>query len=195
MTIWLLTWTANGCSLQLWAITRWKLLIWRSSAVTHSIGGLHEPQGVAFLKDKMLLAVANGDGGTCDLFDAKSYKPIKTIDFQDDADNVRYDFVAKRMYVGFGNGALGVVDVETQKRLADIKLPSHPESFQLEANGNRIYVNLPKSRQIAVVDRNKGAVVDSWSLRKAQANFPMALDEAESTAICWMPRACYGTRL
>ena len=150
-----------------------------SGAATHSIGGLHEPQGVAFLKGKNLIAVANGDGGACNLFDAKSWKLIKTIDFRNDADNVRYDPAAKRMYVGFGDGALGVVDVETQKRLSDIKLPSHPESFQLETNGKRIYVNLPKSRQIAVVDRGKGAVVDSWFLSTAQGNFPMALSEAD----------------
>ena len=32
--------------------------------VVHSIGDLHEPQGVAFLKDRGLLAVANGGDGT-----------------------------------------------------------------------------------------------------------------------------------
>src|SRR4051812_36344986 len=40
--------------------------------VVHSIGGLHEPQGVAYLKDHSLLAVANGEDGACRFFDSKS---------------------------------------------------------------------------------------------------------------------------
>src|SRR5476651_1859153 len=51
----------------------------------HSIGSLHEPQGVAFLKERGLVAVANGDDGVCQLFDAKSFQSIGTIDFQADA--------------------------------------------------------------------------------------------------------------
>ena len=41
--------------------------------VERSIGGLHGPQGVAFLKDRGLIAVASGDDGECRLFDAKSF--------------------------------------------------------------------------------------------------------------------------
>jgi DNA-binding beta-propeller fold protein YncE len=157
--------------------------------VEHSIGGLYEPQGVAFLKDRALIAVANGDDGTCQLFDAKSFKLIDTNDFKVDADNVRYDPASQRLYVGFGDGSLGVIDSNERKRLADIKLSSHPESFQLESQGNRIFVNLPKSRQIAVVDRKQAAVVATWSLDAARANFPMALDERSHRLFigCRMP--------
>ena len=100
-----------------------------------------------------------------------------TIGFGADADNVRYDQARQRLYVGFGDGGLGVIDATGLKRLDDIKLPSHPESFQLETSGNRIFVNLPKSRQIAVVDRDKAAVAATWSVDTAEGNFPMALDE------------------
>jgi YVTN family beta-propeller protein len=145
--------------------------------VVHSIGGLHEPQGAAFLKDHSLLAVANGEDGTCKFFDAKSFQLIDTINFQSDADNVRYDQANQRLYVGFGNGAIGVIDVNGRKRLADIKLSGHPESFQLERNGTRMFANIPTARQIAVIDRKQSAVVATWPIEKAQANFPMALDE------------------
>ncbi len=83
----------------------------------------------------------------------------------------------QRLYVGFGDGAMGVIDTNGRKRLADIKLSAHPESFQLEHNGNRIFVNVPTARQIAVIDREQSAVVAKWPVDKAQANFPMALDE------------------
>jgi DNA-binding beta-propeller fold protein YncE len=58
----------------------------------------------------------------------------------------------------------------------DIALPGHPESFQLEKNGPRVFVNVPTAGRISVVDRVKRAVVASWSV-PAAANFPMALDE------------------
>src|SRR5262249_16098062 len=49
---------------------------------------------------------------------------------------------------------------------------------QLEKNGSRIFVNVPNSRQVAVVDRDKGEVIARWKTDLAFANFPMALDEA-----------------
>ena len=82
------------------------------------------------------------------------------------------------MYVGYGDGALAVIDPEKVKKLADIKLDGHPESFQLEAQGKRIFVNVPSASQVAVIDREKRAVVARWDVKQAGANFPMALDEA-----------------
>ena len=37
-------------------------------------------------------------------------------------------------------------------------------------------MNLPDVRQIAVVDLNSLRVLDTWKLKQARANFPMALD-------------------
>ena len=47
----------------------------------------------------------------------------------------------------------------------------------MEDGGQRIFVNVPTARHIAVVDRNKGSVVETWPLSNAMENFPMALDE------------------
>ena len=73
---------------------------------------------------------------------------------------------------------LGEFDQEGTK-LTDIKLDAHPESFQLEKNGSRIFVNLPGSRKVAVVDRKTRAVVESWSTGGPLANYPMALNERD----------------
>ena len=59
----------------------------------------------------------------------------------------------------------------------EYKLGAHPESFQLEQSGPNIFVNLPDSKQIAVVNRKTG-VISHWALT-LEANFPMALDEAD----------------
>src|SRR5207249_5685150 len=49
--------------------------------------------------------------------------------------------------------------------------------FQLEKNGSRIFINLPRSKKIAVIDRKTKSVMTSWVTGGPQANFPMALDE------------------
>lgn len=145
--------------------------------VVHSIRGLREPQGVAFLNDLELIAVASGGDGTVRFFDATSYHSTGMIDFQADADNLRYDLARQRLYVGYGNGAIGVIDAASKKHLGDIKLAAHPESFQLETNGTRIFINVPGAGHVAVIDREKATVVTRWPIKDASANFPMALDE------------------
>jgi len=145
--------------------------------VVESVGGLHEPQGVAFLKDAGVIVVASGDDGTCRLFDSKTFRLRKTIDLHSDADNVRFDPRENRLYVGFGKGGIAEIDVAEKERAADIKLSGHPESFQLETKGRRIFVNVPEARQIAVICRKPGKVEATWPVVDAQANFPMALDE------------------
>lgn len=143
----------------------------------HTITGLHKPQGVVYLPELNQIVVGDGSDGTCKLFDGRSYQLIKSIDAMDDADNVRYDTQTKLIYQGWGDGALAVID-NSFKRIADIKLDGHPESFQLESAGPRVFVNVPDARQIAVVDRKKGVVTAKWPMKKYQSNFPMALDEA-----------------
>jgi hypothetical protein len=56
-------------------------------------------------------------------------------------------------------------------------LQAHPESFQLARSDRRIFVNVPKAREIAVVDRFASKQTASWPVDNG-SNFPMALDES-----------------
>src|SRR5207302_5604178 len=111
----------------------------------HSIRGLHEPQGIAYLEEGNRLYVANGENGKLEIFDAASFELLESIGFSGDADNVRFDAAAKELYVGYGSGALGIVAVAAAKRVADILLAGHPESFQRETAGPRLFVNVPSA--------------------------------------------------
>jgi len=71
-----------------------------------------------------------------------------------------------------------MIDSAMMKKNGSIKLAAHPESFQLEERGKRIFVNVTDARQIAVIDREKQSVTATWPMAKFQAHFPMALDEA-----------------
>ena len=150
---------------------------------------LKEPQGVLVVPGSKEVVVAGGGDGTLKVYDRDSLKlglsaeapphltQLHALEIGDDADNVRYDEVARRVYVGYGEGALAVIDALKWSRLGDIKLEGHPESFQLEKEGKRIFVNVPRAGHVAVVDREKGAVTEKWTIEGAGANFPMAVDE------------------
>lgn len=144
---------------------------------TNTISGLKEPQGALYVATTGRLYIASAEDGTVKMFDGSSLQLLKTIEYGDDADNLRYDSSRKRVYVGYGDGALAELDTEGQK-VAETKLSAHPESFQLEKNGPQIYVNLPKSRQIAAVDREAHSVVTTWGTGMSLANYAMALEEA-----------------
>lgn len=144
-----------------------------------SIGGLHEPQGVLFIPESRQIVVTNGQSGTVEMFNSVSLALEKRVASFDDADNIRYDPATNSLYVGYGNGALGILDAANGQRLADITLAGHPESFQFERSGPRVFVNVPTAQQIAVLDREKRIVVKIWPLKGAQANFPMALDDPQ----------------
>jgi len=143
----------------------------------HTISGLGAPQGVAFVPELNRLLVANDKGGVCNIYDADSFQLIGKVDFADDADNVRYDSASKQIYVGFGSGGIGIINAADGKRIGSIKFAAHPEAFELEKQGRRIFVNVPNARHVAVIDRDKGEVTATWKTDGAFGNFPMALDE------------------
>jgi DNA-binding beta-propeller fold protein YncE len=150
----------------------------RKGVRVHSITGLGAPQGIVYIPELDRLFVANDKGGLCEIYDGKSFQTVGELNFKDDADNVRYDSAAKKIYVGFGSGGIAIVNAPDGKQIGSVKLSAHPEAFELEKNGKRIFVNVPNSRHVAVIDREKGEVVTTWKTDLAFGNFPMALDEA-----------------
>ena len=150
----------------------------RKGVRVHSITGLGAPQGIAYIPQFDRLFIANDKGGLCKIYDGKSFQTVGELNFKDDADNVRYDNAAKKIYVGFGSGGIAIVNAPDGKQIGSIKLSAHPEAFELEKNGKRIFVNVPNARQVAVIDREKGEVIAKWKTDLAFGNFPMALDEA-----------------
>lgn len=141
-----------------------------------AIKGLTKPQGIVVIPESGELIATSGEDGKCRKYDA-AQRLLKTIGGLDDADNVRFDPASKLVYVGFGNGALAVISADKFRKVAEIKLAGHPESFQLETKGRRIFVNVPDEGHIAVIDRERRIVMETWPVKAARANFPMALDE------------------
>src|SRR5438128_10517388 len=128
----------------------------------HSITGLGAPQGIAYIPELNRIFVANDKGGIFRIYDGKSFEAVGELDFKDDADNVRYDSATKQIYVGFGRGGIAIVNAADGRQIGSIKLSAHPEAFELEKNGRRIFVNVPNSRHVAVIDRGRGEVTAKW---------------------------------
>lgn len=146
----------------------------------HTIGALEHPQASIYLPSSDRIAVSN-QSGKLRFYDAASYTLVKTLDFGvgADVDNMRYDAGAQLLFAGLGEGAAGelaIIDPIKMEQVFSFKLGSHPESFQLNKNGTRIYVNLPDQKALAVIDRKSGAVT-KWSLPGAANSHTLALDE------------------
>lgn len=128
--------------------------------------GSHGPQGVVCVHKESRLFVANGQDGRVDAFSDRTRHPVKATAFLGDADNLRFDPMERRLYVGDEEALGGVVPV-TMAVVQTVALGGHPEAFELERVGRRIFVNVPSERYVAVVDRDTGAVSVVWRLAGA----------------------------
>jgi YVTN family beta-propeller protein len=140
------------------------------------IPGLKEPQGVGYEPSTDMLYIANAGDGSVRLFEGSDYKSAGRIELGSDADNIRFDAAAKRIVVGYGSGALAIIDPSTRMKIGDIPLKAHPESFQIDPDTSQIFVNVPDDHGIAVVDRGSQKQIGKWPTPDRGANFPMALD-------------------
>lgn len=151
----------------------------KNGRILHSITGLSEPQGVAYIPKHQELFVANGGTGECIFYNTATWQKVESIKYDDDADDVRYDAGSDRIYVGYGSGGIGIIDAATHKKIGDIALPAHPESFQLDTKEGKIWVNLPGSGMIGVADLKANKLVAQWKKLLPRANFPMAYDSVQ----------------
>src|SRR5215469_15993401 len=124
----------------------------KKRSVALRLAGLKEPQGIGYVASTDTLYVANASDGTVRLFQGPNLSPTGRIELGEDADNVRVDEAAHEVWVGYGNGALAVIDTASHRKIAEVPLNAHPESFRLETPGQRIFVNVPDAHEIAVVD-------------------------------------------
>jgi DNA-binding beta-propeller fold protein YncE len=141
------------------------------------IGGLAEPQGVGYDPTTDTVYVACAGDGSVRLFKGVDLSPTGRIELGSDADNIRVDSKAGQIFIGYGDGALAIVDAANPQKIASVPLKAHPESFQLDADTSRIFINVPNARAIEVIDRSSRKKIASWPTAGRSANFAMALDQ------------------
>jgi DNA-binding beta-propeller fold protein YncE len=134
------------------------------------------------------LFVAELGNGSVSAVDVQAGRVEKRVTGLEEPQGIAYVPGADLVYVASGgdgtlrryrgDGALATLDAASGRKLGEVRVPAHPESFQLERSGARAYVNLPKARQVGVVDLVDGKQVGRWPFDGAEQNFPMALDES-----------------
>jgi DNA-binding beta-propeller fold protein YncE len=143
--------------------------------VLRRIDGMSEPQGVAYVSSADSIYVANGGDGSVRVLRSEDLSPAGRIELRSDADNVRVDNRSNRVLVGYGKGALAIVDPATRTKIADLRLKAHPEGFQIDETGARVFVNVPDASEIEIADLASQAS-RSLPTQGARSNFPMAID-------------------
>jgi DNA-binding beta-propeller fold protein YncE len=150
----------------------------QAGKTVRTLAGLKEPQGIGYDPSTDTLYVANDSDGSVRLFNGEDLSSLGRIELGDDADNVRIEEAAHRVWVGYGSGALAVIDANSRRKVLDIPLKAHPESFRLTPTSSLIYVNVPNNGEIAVVDRSSNRPIASWKTGDLRSNYPLALDDA-----------------
>jgi DNA-binding beta-propeller fold protein YncE len=146
-----------------------------NGTVLRRVTGPREPQGVGYLAAADTLYVASAHDGSVSLFVGETYAAAGRIELDDDADNIRIDATARR--------GIAVIDREGHASKDALRLPAHPEGFQLDPKSSRMYVNVPDKRQIVVLDRSTGSQVAAWKPHGLRSNFPMAIDAARDRVL------------
>jgi hypothetical protein len=148
----------------------------KAHVIIHTLTDLAEPQGIGYVHSTDTVYVANAADGSVRLFRGGDLTPSGRIELGTDADNVRVDRTGRRVIVGYGSGALAVIDPVIRKKIHDIPLNGHPESFQLERTGHLIFANVPDAHEVAVIDLATSRQIARWPMKEWRVNFPMALD-------------------
>jgi DNA-binding beta-propeller fold protein YncE len=141
-----------------------------------TIDGFKGPQGVGYVPANDTLYVANGGDGSLRMFQGQDYAGAGQIDLGDDADNIRVDAAANRVFVSHRGNMVAGIDSVARRKVSGVTLNGNVESFQLDPASKRMFVNLSDQPAIAVVDRDNAQLTATWKLTGAGDNYAMTLD-------------------
>jgi DNA-binding beta-propeller fold protein YncE len=156
----------------------------KTGKVLHSITGFGNPHAILYRADRNRLFVTDGGMGSLRIFDATTYRELKSIKLELDADGIAYDEKSGNLYVSNGGDAAGkeysfvsIIDTTREEKVGDVRIDSPGlEAMVIDPQKNRLYINLPESNSLAVVDLQKRSVVANWPLTKGKRNMAGALD-------------------
>jgi DNA-binding beta-propeller fold protein YncE len=151
--------------------------------VLRTIRGFGNPHAILYRGDRNRLFVTDGDGAL-KIFDATSYRAIKSIKLEPDADGIAYDARTGYLYVSNGGTEAGkeyslisIIDTASEAKIGDIRLPAPGlEAMVIDQANDSLYVNLPDKNAIAVLDLKTRTVTAIWPLTLCKRNEAFALD-------------------
>jgi DNA-binding beta-propeller fold protein YncE len=159
----------------------------KTGKLLHTIPGFGNPHAVFYQSDLNQIYVTDSVAGAVKVFSGVDYKLIKTIQLPPGTDGIVYDPAQKYLYVANSGEAadkeysfISILDTTKGEKVADIKVEANElEAMVIDPSSSRMYVNLSSKNQIAVIDRQKRAVVAIWPVTKGTLNMAITLDAAQ----------------
>ena len=159
----------------------------KTNKLIHTIDDLKAPHSMLYRADLKKLFVVDSDLGEVKIYETDSYKPAGSIKVREGADASGYDPSSKLFYVVNGgkdaklpNAYISVIDVDTGKTEADIKIDSNDvEGVAFEKSGSRMFVNVRGKDAVEVYDRKSRTLLATWSIaQEGKKPTSMSLDES-----------------
>jgi DNA-binding beta-propeller fold protein YncE len=156
----------------------------RTGTVMHTIHGIANPHAILYREDRDRLFVTDGDAGAIRIFEATAYRAIKTIMLAPGADGIAYDATTGYLYVANGGdearkpySLISIIDTMREAKAGDIRVAASAlEAMIIDPSSERLYVNLPESNAIAVIDLKTRDVTATWRITTSHRNEAFALD-------------------
>lgn len=142
------------------------------------------PRGVVYRADLGRLYVTDGTGWLR-IYDSRTYRLLKSLRLEIDADPIAYDRASGRIFaVNGGEKAehtyshVTVFDSMTERQIGNIKVAGNDlEDFGIEPDGPRLFVNNEALNRIDVVNMRTLKAAAVWKLTLGKENYGAALDE------------------
>ncbi|MGO8719997.1 MAG: YncE family protein [Acidobacteriaceae bacterium] len=154
----------------------------RTGKIAQNITGLAKPHGLAWVPETHRLYVADGKLAQLQVYQGNPLKASGTLKLSDDADDMVYDKQDGMLYVGHGGsdatnpGRVAVVNTKDFTLAADLPVAAHPEALDLDGQGQRVFANIADAAQVIAINTKTNAIEDTWKLKDASDNTPMAYD-------------------
>ena len=125
------------------------VLDYRNGKILQTVHGIEKPHAVVYREDIDRIYVTDGEAGVVRIIDGKTYKILKSVPLQLDADAMSYDPTTKLLYIVSGGkdvkmsySTLSVVDSTAGEKFADIKVEGDTlEVMALEKASPKLYLN------------------------------------------------------
>lgn len=148
-----------------------------SVGVIRNTPGAH---GITLLNDLGKGYITNGKGGTCTVFDLKSFKTITGIKVGLNPDATLYDPYAKKVIVFNGRSKdASIIDPQTDQLIATIALGGKPEAGVSDLKG-KVYVNIEDTGEIVCISTKTFRILSRYKLKGGEEPSGIALDQSTS---------------
>jgi YVTN family beta-propeller protein len=143
-----------------------------------ALTGFKSTHGVALDQTGEFGYVSDGAGNVVWVFDRHTFRMGASIAAGMNPDGIVFEPVTKTVWAfnGRSNDAT-VIDTDSQKVVATIKLSGKPEFPTVDGNGN-VYVNIETKNSVVKLDAKIKNVVAEWPLAGCESPSGMAIDTA-----------------